>query len=89
MALHIRRTARASQRARWGYRAASGALGLVHRLLPGRLRAALIRVGHRVVGQLPAIAPEIVEARHRNILDVCEERSGERSAGATHPAARE
>jgi glycosyltransferase involved in cell wall biosynthesis len=74
---------------RWGYRAASGALGLVHRVLPGRLRAAMISVGHRVVGQLPAIAPEIVEGRHRDILDVCDERSEVRSAAATQPAGRE
>lgn len=73
---------------RWGYRAASGALGLVHRLLPTRLQAAMITVGHRVVGQLPAIAPDIAEGRYRDILDVYDDRSEVRSAGAAQAASR-
>jgi glycosyltransferase involved in cell wall biosynthesis len=67
---------------RWGYRVASGALGLVHRLLSKRLQAAMVSVGHRVVAQLPVVAPTIVEGRYRDILEVC----SDRSASATEPA---
>jgi glycosyltransferase involved in cell wall biosynthesis len=60
---------------RWGYRVASGALGLVHRVLPKRLQVAMVSIGHRVVGQLAVIAPTLVEGRYRDILEVCEDRS--------------
>lgn len=60
---------------RWGYRVASGALGLVHRVLPKRFQVAMVSIGHRVVGQLAVIAPTLVEGRYRDILEVCEDRS--------------
>jgi glycosyltransferase involved in cell wall biosynthesis len=60
---------------RWAYRGASGALGLVHRLLPQRLKVAMVSIGHRLVGQLPVIVPTIVEGRYRDILEVCKDRS--------------
>lgn len=66
---------------RWAYRATSTALGLVHGLVPARLQVAVVRLANRVVGQLPAIEPTIVEGRYRNVLEVCEGPS----ARATQP----
>ncbi len=65
---------------RWGYRAANGALGLLDRIVPTGRRAALTRLFNRLVGQLPAIDPEIVEGRYADVLEVCAERAEGRSA---------
>jgi hypothetical protein len=73
---------------RWGYRAGSAALGLLHSLLPTRLQAGMVKVSHRVVGQLPAIAPRIVEGRYRDILEVCDDPTTEPSAGAAEAVGR-
>jgi glycosyltransferase involved in cell wall biosynthesis len=70
---------------RWAYRAASGALGLVHRLLPARLRLALLGLANRLVGQIPAVDPTIVEGRYTDILDVCRDRGENPSARAPQP----
>jgi hypothetical protein len=71
---------------RWGYRLASAAAGLVHRLLPPNAKAAMVRfLAHRLVRQLPTIDPAIVEDRYRDILDVCDDRSEAASARAAQP----
>ncbi len=70
---------------RVAYRAASAGLALVHRLLPSRLQLAMIGLAHRVVGQLPPIAPTIVEGRYGDVLEVCEDRGEGPSARAPEP----
>ncbi len=71
---------------RWGYRIADEALGLVHRILPQRLKAAIATLAARRVGQLPGIDPRIVAGRYGDILEVCSDRSeqavGSSSGGA-------
>jgi glycosyltransferase involved in cell wall biosynthesis len=70
---------------RCAYSVASGALGLIHRVLPARLRVAMIGLANRVVGQLPPISPAIVEGRYRDALDVCDDRGEDRSGRAAQP----
>jgi glycosyltransferase involved in cell wall biosynthesis len=70
---------------RLAYRGGSGALGLVHRLLSNRLQVAMVGLAHRLVGQLPAIAPTIVEGRYRDVLEVCDDLSANPSARAAEP----
>jgi hypothetical protein len=70
---------------RAAYSVASGALGLIHRVLPARLRLAMIGLANRVVGQLPPISPSIVEGRYRDALEVCDDRGQERSGRAAQP----
>jgi glycosyltransferase involved in cell wall biosynthesis len=65
---------------RWGYRAANAALGLLDRIVPPTRRTALTRLFNRLVGQLPAIDPEIVEGRYADVLEVCDERADRLSA---------
>ncbi len=65
---------------RCAYSVASGAIGIVHRVLTPRLRIAMIRLAHRVVGQLPSTPPTIVAGSYRDVLEVCEAR-GERPSG--------
>jgi glycosyltransferase involved in cell wall biosynthesis len=70
---------------RWAYSVASEGLGLVHRVLPARMRMAMIRLANRIVGQLPAIAPSIVEGRYRDVLEVCSDRTEGSSGRAAQP----
>ena len=60
---------------RWLYRGADAALGLVHRVLPQRLKAAIATLAARRVGQLPSIDPKMVVGRYTDILEVCADRS--------------
>jgi glycosyltransferase involved in cell wall biosynthesis len=60
---------------RLGYRIASAALAILQRLMPVRVRESTLRGLARLVGQLPAIAPRIVEGRHRDVIDVIEDRA--------------
>ncbi len=62
---------------RWAYGSASAVLALVHRVLPARLKAAFTRLTMRRVGQLPTIAPTIVEGRYKNMLEVLDARDGD------------
>jgi len=57
---------------RWALRGASGAFGLLHRLLPSPLRRAMISLAYRLVGQIPAVDPTIVEGRYSDVLEVYE-----------------
>jgi glycosyltransferase involved in cell wall biosynthesis len=67
---------------RLAYGVANGTLGLIHRLLPARLRLTMIGLANRVVGQLPPVSPTIVEGRYRDALDVCSDRGDEASGRA-------
>jgi glycosyltransferase involved in cell wall biosynthesis len=60
---------------RWGYRCASAALRLVHGMLPQKLKVAMVRLALRVVGQVPEIAPTIVEGRYGDVLDIYRDRA--------------
>jgi hypothetical protein len=71
---------------RLAYRGASAALALAHRALSPRLRERMIRLAHRVVGQLPAIDPATVEGRYRNALDVVADRPPGASGMPVPPA---
>jgi glycosyltransferase involved in cell wall biosynthesis len=72
---------------RWSYRGASAALACIHRALPERLRITMIGLANRLIGQLPAIDPTIVEGRYGNVLEICEGRDEEGSARPTHSLA--
>jgi glycosyltransferase involved in cell wall biosynthesis len=73
---------------RWAYRAASAALGLVHRLLPARLQIGMIGLANRRLGQLPAVDPAVVEGRYSDVLEVCSARAQDRSADAAQAAGK-
>ncbi len=67
---------------RLGYRAANAALGVLDRVVPPSRREALTRLFGRMVGQLPAIDPEIVQGRYADVLEVCAERESARATQA-------
>jgi len=71
---------------RWAYRTANAALGLVDRAVPARRRTAMIGRLQRLVGQLPAIDPAIVEGRYADVLEVCAATAPSASAEAAQPA---
>lgn len=73
---------------RWAYRAANAALGIVDRVVPARRRTAMISLFNRLVGQLPPIAPTIVEGRYADVLEVCAATAPSPSAGAAQPAGK-
>jgi glycosyltransferase involved in cell wall biosynthesis len=65
---------------RLAYRLASGALSLVHGLLPARLQVAMVGLAHRLVGQIPPTDPSLTEGRYGDVLAVIAARSPDASA---------
>jgi glycosyltransferase involved in cell wall biosynthesis len=73
---------------RWAYRAANVALGLIDRAVPARRRTAMLGRLQRLVGQLPAIDPAIVEGRYADVLEVCGAPAPNPSAGTAQAAGK-
>ena len=55
---------------RWIYRSADASLAMVHRLLPQRLKAAWASLAARRVGQMPQVAPAMMEGRFNDVLEL-------------------
>jgi glycosyltransferase involved in cell wall biosynthesis len=72
---------------RWSYRAASAALACIHGVLPARLWTTTIGLANRLIGQLPAIDPTIVEGRYGDVLEICKGRDEDSLARPTHSLA--
>jgi glycosyltransferase involved in cell wall biosynthesis len=75
---------------RWTYRLGSAAVALIYRLVFPKLRASMVKLAGRLVGQLPERTAERVEGRYRNVLEICEaygSRNGFGDSGAPAPDA--
>lgn len=74
---------------RWAYRAASRAVAFSYRVVPARVKDAMLRLVPRLVGQLPARTPIIAEGRYRDVLEVCEDSEEVLSTRSAQPAGRQ
>jgi glycosyltransferase involved in cell wall biosynthesis len=73
-------------RERWGYRLGSATVALVYRLVPSGPRARMVTLASRLIGQLPARAPEVIEGRYGDVLEVCDAPGVEASVGSAQPS---
>jgi glycosyltransferase involved in cell wall biosynthesis len=71
---------------RWVYRLGSAMVAFVYRLVSSGLRTRMVTLASRLVGQLPARAPGIVEGSYGDVLEVCEAYGAETSALSTQPS---
>jgi glycosyltransferase involved in cell wall biosynthesis len=74
---------------RWAYRIAAGAVGLVYRLLPESARLRAAQLGHRTVGQIPAVPQDEVDGRFKDALEVFEASARDPAAGPVAAALRQ